>query len=40
MGEVILKLKRELREDTSPFFSDEDLCYYYEKNNEDFNLKI
>ena len=38
MGEVILKLKRELREDTSPFFSDEDLMYYYEKNNEDFNL--
>ena len=38
MGEVILKLKRELREDTSPFFSDEDLMYYYEKNNEDFSL--
>lgn len=38
MGEVILKLKRELREDTSPFFSDEDLMYYYEKNNEDFKL--
>lgn len=37
MNEVILKLKRELREDTSPFFSDEDLTYYYEKNKEDFN---
>lgn len=37
MGEVILKLKKELREDTSPFFSDEDLNYYYEKNNNDFN---
>ena len=38
MGEVILKLKRELREETSPFFTDEDLQYYYNKNNEDFNL--
>ncbi len=37
MGEVILKLKKELREDTSPFFSDEDLNYYYDKNNKDFN---
>ena len=35
MGEDILKLKKELREDTSPFFSDEDLIYYYEKNNND-----
>ena len=38
MGEVILKLKIELREDTSPFFTDEDLCYYYGKNNEDLDL--
>ncbi len=37
MREVILKLKKELREDTSPFFSDEDLNYYYDKNNKDFN---
>ena len=37
MGEVILKLKIELREETSPFFADEDLQYYYNKNNEDFN---
>ena len=35
MGEDILKLKKELREDTSPFFSDEELIYYYEKNNKD-----
>ena len=37
MGEIN-ELKLILREETSPFFSDEDLMYYYEKNNEDFNL--
>lgn len=38
MGEILLKLKKELREDTSPFFTDDELTYYYKKNNEDFNL--
>jgi hypothetical protein len=31
------KLKLELRETSSPFFSDEELNYYLEKNNNDFN---
>lgn len=36
MGEEILReLKIILREESSPFFSDEDLEYYYERNNED-----
>ena len=36
MGEEILReLKIILKEESSPFFSDEDLEYYYERNNED-----
>lgn len=34
------KLKLELRETSSPFFSDNDLNYYLEKNNNDLNKTI
>ena len=37
MGEVILKLKTELREETSPFFTDEEIAYYLNKNNGNIN---
>ena len=37
MGEVILKLKRELREETSPFFTEEEMAYYLQKNNYNVN---
>lgn len=37
---VLEKLKKELREDTSPFFSNDDLNYYLEKNNNDLNKTI
>ena len=36
MGEIN-ELKLILREETSPFFSEEELCYYYEKNNYDID---
>ena len=36
MGEI-QELKLILREETSPFFSEEELCYYYEKNNYDID---
>lgn len=34
------KLKMELRETSSPFFTDADLLYYLEKNNNDLNKTI
>lgn len=37
MGEI-QELKLILREETSPFFTDEELAYYLEKNNWDINL--
>ena len=36
MGEI-QELKLILREESSPFFSDEELAYYLEKNNSDIN---
>ncbi|MCC0642654.1 hypothetical protein KGF41_00075 [Clostridioides sp. ZZV14-6150] len=35
--EVLKNIKIELREEQSPFFSDEEITHYYIKNNEDFN---
>ena len=41
MDETTLKnLKLALRESDSPFFSDEDLTFYYEQNNCDFNRTV
>lgn len=40
MGEIqelIKELKKNLREESSPFFSDDDLLYYLEKNENDLN---
>ena len=38
MNEAVLKeLKIILREQSSPFFSDDDLKYYYDKNGSDIN---
>lgn len=37
MGEI-QELKLRLREESSPFFSDEELAYYLEKNNHDLDL--
>lgn len=37
MGEI-QELKIILREESSPFFSDEELSYYLEKNNRDIKL--
>ena len=36
MGEI-QELKLILREETSPFFSDEEIAYYLEKNNYNVN---
>jgi hypothetical protein len=36
MGEIE-ELKKNLREESSPFFSDNDLNYYLEKNENDLN---
>ena len=36
MGEI-QELKLILREETSPFFSDEEIAYYLDKNNGDIN---
>ncbi len=36
MGEI-QELKLVLREESSPFFTDEELAYYLEKNNRDIN---
>ena len=35
--EEIQELKLRLREESSPFFTDEELAYYLEKNNRDIN---
>ena len=37
MNEAIEELKIILREESSPFFSDGELEYYYDKNNQDIN---
>ncbi|EQK05150.1 TPA: hypothetical protein KOY50_002683 [Clostridioides difficile] len=34
--EVLKNIKIELREEQSPFFSDDEITYYYNKNNQDF----
>lgn len=39
MGEL-QELKLILREETSPFFSDEELMYYLSKNTNDFNKTV
>lgn len=39
MGEI-QELKLELREESSPFFSDEELAYYLNKNNGDFSATV
>jgi len=33
--DALKSIKRELRENDCPFFSDEDICYYYNKNGKD-----
>lgn len=39
-SQLIEKLKMELREKSSPFFSDEELEYYLEKNNNNLDDTI
>ena len=39
MGEI-QELKLILREETSPFFSDEELAYYLEKNNYNIDAAV
>lgn len=36
-NKLIENLKREIREEQSPYFSDEDFAYYLEKNEYDLN---
>lgn len=38
MGEVIQELKIRLREDISPFFTDEEITYYLNLYNKDLDL--
>ena len=38
MGEVIQELKIRLREESSPFFTDEELVYYFNLYNQDLDL--
>ena len=33
-------IKREVRENMSPYFDDDDISYYYDKNNSDVNATI
>ena len=33
-------IKREVRENMSPYFDDDDISYYYDKNNGDVNATI
>jgi len=33
-------IKREIRENMSPYFDDDDISYYYDKNNGDVNATI
>ena len=40
MNEIIDKLKIILRESAMPFFSDEELEFYYEQNGNDFNSAV
>lgn len=40
MDELLRKLKLELREKQSPFFDDEELRYYLEKNDNDLSATI
>lgn len=37
---VVDDIKREVREEQAPYFSDEDIEYYYKKNGEDFNATV
>lgn len=37
---VIDDIKREIREESAPYFSDEDIQYYYDKNGHDFRLTV
>lgn len=39
-AEAIDKIKIILRENDCPFFSDEDLIFYYEENGEDMNSTV
>lgn len=38
--DVIENIKREIRENQSPYFEDGDIEYYYEKNGKDFNKTV
>lgn len=38
--DVIENIKREIRENQSPYFEDGDIEYYYEKNCKDFNKTV
>lgn len=37
MDKVIENIKIEIRENQAPYFTDEEIKYYLEKNNNDFN---
>lgn len=39
-AEKIVVIKREIREEQMPYFSDDDFTYYLEKNNGDVNATI
>lgn len=39
-SDVITNIKREIRENQSPYFEDCDIEYYLEKNNGDFNATV
>lgn len=41
MDESVLKaIKIEIREDQAPYFNDEDIEYFYDKNNKDFESTV
>ena len=39
-AKTLAALKREARENMSPYFEDEDIEYYYKKNEEDFKATV
>lgn len=39
-SDVIANIKREIRENQSPYFEDGDIEYYLEKNGGDFNATV
>lgn len=39
-SKTLAALKREARENMSPYFDDEDIEYYYDKNGGDFKMTV